>query len=343
MGTSHRPSRWRASQPVRAPSAVTLTPDERRLVVASLAEGRIAILDGATGATQRQITAPMGNGLSLLAVDNRYVLVGADRTWRLDLDTGELTAFEFLTPDGAFPGLGLAKVRFSGDRRVAVAGTYLIRFRDGFPEATGVVPGYDIVGGDHQGTVWVTANCEVLDAGFAVIRVVDQGVPGAVSPDGRFVANALSGDLSVVDMTTRREVRRIAVPGGMAPLDVVQLSSSRLLVLVSTDAGPSDLFEVDPSPDGAWTFLAPNQGTRLVPTPDRRNVATESFHRYDAVTRQLVVAPDHGVDGTLQAAPDGSGWWVTGSATLDLNLAVILRLDPFNHRIDSGRIQPEEF
>ncbi len=75
-----------------------------------------------------------------------------------------------------------------------------------------------------------------------------------------------------------------------------------------------------------------------MPIPDRRYVATESFHRYDAATRQVLGAPDHGVEGQLQAAPDGSGWWVSGSATLDVNLAVIRRLDPFNHRINSGRI-----
>lgn len=177
---------------IRLPTAVVMTPDERWIVVLSVAEGAVVVVDASTGTIARRVPVDVAtSGAALVAVDGTHVLVSEVTTWVLDLTTGALEPVG-QRHDGRNWYLADNALVFSGDHRVAVlsSGTAVetLAFDDGVPRVTARIDGVRrIVAGNLDGTVWLTDSCEVLNQRFEVIRQVGNCVRGATSDDGQSV------------------------------------------------------------------------------------------------------------------------------------------------------------
>jgi WD40 repeat protein len=180
-------------------------------------------------------------------------------------------------------------------------------------EAVGVSPdGRMLVTADASGKITLTET-----AGYSVANVVASGVAGArgvaIAADGRTIAVASAGGVTIWDLVDRRAKTKLLAN---QPCDAVAFSADGKMLFVGTSAGVSawetTFWQKQAALAGGGTFLKVWPARNAIVASD----ASGNVRVYDSTTRQLQSTIATGPLTDLAPSPDGRTIVTCGSGGL---------------------------
>lgn len=261
----------------RMPHEIAVSPDGRQAAVVAYGSTTIDIVDLAAGTQAARIDlAPNGAPHGIVwRADGRIIATteGSSTLTVVDAATRKVTAsiptgqagshMVAVSPDGS-----RAYVTNLGAKSISVidlvAGRKLRDLGAGIePEGLALTPdGRELwVAARGSDEVHVFATGTLVEV--ARIKVGDMPIRLAISPDGRsaVTSNLLTGDLSIVDVATRKVVRSIKVSGDKAAQQVTILFSTDGTRLYVAETARAQVAEVELSSGRVLRRLAAGKGS----------------------------------------------------------------------------------